>query len=155
MALLKTLAPNVGEWWGDYAKQIQSYANKDSVVGTTWPLQVNILKGDKQPVEGIKPKEGTTGWSDTWMIASNAKNPNCMYLWMDHMMAPQTQALVAEGFGEAPVNLKACDLTSRPGPLHEVPRRRRVLVGRRLLLGHADRGLRRRGRHVRHAGGLA
>jgi putative spermidine/putrescine transport system substrate-binding protein len=111
VALLKRLAPNVGEWWGDYAKQIQSYANKDSVVGTTWPLQVNLLKADKQPVEGIKPKEGTTGWSDTWMIASNAQNPNCMYLWMDHMMAPKTQATVAEGFGEAPVNLKACELT--------------------------------------------
>jgi putative spermidine/putrescine transport system substrate-binding protein len=111
VALLKTLAPNVGEWWADYAKQIQSFANKDSVIGTTWPLQVNLLKADNQPVEGIKPKEGTTGWSDTWMIASNAANPNCMYLWMDHMMAPETQATVAEGFGEAPVNLKACDLT--------------------------------------------
>ena len=114
VALLKQLAPNVGEWWVDYAKQIQSYANKDSVIGTTWPLQVNILKADNQAVEGIKPKEGTTGWSDTWMIASKAQNPNCMYLWMDHMMAPKTQATVAEGFGEAPVNLKACDLTKNP-----------------------------------------
>jgi putative spermidine/putrescine transport system substrate-binding protein len=114
VALLKTLAPNVGEWWTDYAKQIQSFANKDSVAGTSWPLQVQLLKTDKQPVEGIKPKEGTTGWSDTWMIASNAANPNCMYLWMDHMMAPKTQATVAEGFGEAPANLKACDLTKNP-----------------------------------------
>jgi putative spermidine/putrescine transport system substrate-binding protein len=114
VALLKTLAPNVGEWWIDYAKQIQSFANKDSVVGTTWPLQVQLLGADNQPVESIKPKEGTTGWSDTWMIASNAQNPNCMYLWMDHMMAPKTQATVAEGFGEAPANLKACDLTKNP-----------------------------------------
>jgi putative spermidine/putrescine transport system substrate-binding protein len=114
VALLKKLAPNVGEWWVDYAKQIQSFANKDSVVGTTWPLQVQLLKADDQPVEGIKPKEGTTGWSDTWMIASNAKNPNCMYLWMDHMMSPKTQATVAEGFGEAPANLKACELTKNP-----------------------------------------
>ena len=83
-------------------------------IGTTWPLQVTLLTGDKQPVEGIKPKEGTTGWSDTWMIASNASNPNCMYLWMDHMMAPKTQATVAEGFGEAPANLKACELTKNP-----------------------------------------
>jgi putative spermidine/putrescine transport system substrate-binding protein len=112
--LLKGLAPNVGEWWVDYAKQIQSFANKDSVAGTTWPLQVQLLQADKQPVEGIKPKEGTTGWSDTWMIASKAQNPNCMYLWMDHMMAPKTQATVAEGFGEAPANLKACDLTKDP-----------------------------------------
>ena len=84
------------------------------MIGTTWPLQVNLLKADDQPVEGIKPTEGTTGWSDTWMIASNAANPNCMYLWMDHMMAPEAQAIVAEGFGEAPVNLKACELTKNP-----------------------------------------
>jgi len=109
--LLKGLAPNVGEWWADYAKQIQSYANEDVVIGTTWPYQINTLKADKKPVEGIKPKEGTTGWSDTWMIYSKSKHPNCMYLWMNHMISPEAQAAVAEGFGEAPVNLKACALT--------------------------------------------
>jgi putative spermidine/putrescine transport system substrate-binding protein len=117
--LLKGLAPNVGEWWADYAKQIQSYANKDVVVGTTWPYQVNVLKADNQPVEGVKPTEGTTGWSDTWMIYSNAQNPNCMYLWMDHMISPEAQALVAEGFGEAPINLKACELTKNPNHCEE------------------------------------
>jgi putative spermidine/putrescine transport system substrate-binding protein len=110
--LLKSLKPNVGEWWGDYAKQIQSYANKDDVVGTTWPYQENILKADKQPVQAIKPKEGTTGWSDTWMIYSKAAHPNCMYLWMNYIESPQAQAKVAEFFGEAPANLKACALTT-------------------------------------------
>jgi putative spermidine/putrescine transport system substrate-binding protein len=93
-------------------KQIQSYANKDVVVGTTWPYQENILAADKKPVKAIKPKEGTTGWSDTWMIYSKAAHPNCMYLWMNYIDSPQAQAKVAEWFGEAPANLKACPLTT-------------------------------------------
>ena len=116
--LLKEQAPNVGEYWpGDVAKQVQSFTNSDSVVGTTWPYQVNLLEGATPPVpvKAIKPKEGTTGWSDTWMIYSEAANPNCMYLWMDYIISPEAQAQVAEGFGEAPVNAKACALTKDKG----------------------------------------
>ena len=112
--LLKKQRPMIGEYWpGDVAKQVQSFTNKNSVVGTTWPYQVNLLQGAKPPVpvKAIKPKEGTTGWSDTWMIYSKAKNPNCMYLWMDYIISPAAQAKVSEFFGEAPINLKACDLT--------------------------------------------
>ena len=110
--LLKKQAPNVGEYWpGDVAKQIGSYTNGDSVVGTTWPYQYVNLTKENVPVAIVKPKEGTTGWSDTWMVSSSAANPNCMYLWMNHMGSPEAQAAVAEGFGEAPANLKACELT--------------------------------------------
>jgi putative spermidine/putrescine transport system substrate-binding protein len=114
VALLKQQAPNVGEYWpGDVAKQVQSFTNGNSVVGTTWPYQVNLLQAAKPPVpvKAVKPKEGTTGWSDTWMIYSKAKHPNCMYLWMDYIISPEAQAKVAESFGEAPVNTKACSLT--------------------------------------------
>ena len=112
--LLKKQAPYVGEYWpADVAMQIGSFTNGDSVVGTTWPYQYVQLTGANPPVpvKAIKPKEGTTGWSDTWMVYSKAAHPNCMYLWMDHMISPEAQAAVAEGFGEAPANLKACDLT--------------------------------------------
>ena len=56
------------------------------------------------PVKAIKPKEGTTGWSDTWMISSKAKNPNCMYAWMDYIISPVANAQATVWFGEAPVS---------------------------------------------------
>ncbi|HEY3051114.1 MAG TPA: ABC transporter substrate-binding protein [Gaiellaceae bacterium] len=111
--LLKKQAPEVSDYWpGDVAKQVQAFTNKDAVVGTTWPYQVNLLEDAKVPVKAVKPKEGTTGWSDTWMIYSKAEHPNCMYLWMNYIISPEAQAKVAESFGEAPVNPKACALTT-------------------------------------------
>jgi putative spermidine/putrescine transport system substrate-binding protein len=112
--VLKKQRPLIGEYWTDAAKQITAFTNKDEVLGTTWQYQVNTLEGAKPPVpvKAILPKEGSTGWSDTWMISSSAKHPNCMYKWMNHIASPQAQALVAEWFGEAPANPKACDLTS-------------------------------------------
>ena len=52
------------------------------------------------------PKEGATGWSDTWMLSSKAKHPNCMLKWMNWIETPKAQAQVAEWFGEAPANLE-------------------------------------------------
>ena len=125
---------------------MQAFTNKDAVVGTTWPYQVNLLEQAKVPVKAVKPKEGTTGWSDTWMIYAKAQHPNCMYLWMNYIISPEAQAKVAESFGEAPVNPKACALTTDKQLLRKVPRPGRVLVEGRLLLDDPDRGLRRRPR---------
>ena len=48
------------------------------------------------------------------MISSEAEHPNCMYMWMDHIISPEANAAVAEWFGEAPSNEKSCaDRTCR------------------------------------------
>ncbi len=106
--LLKQQNENVGEYWSDYSKQIQAFANGDTTVGTTWPYQYLALKAEGENVKTTIPDEGSTGWSDTWMISSEAENPNCTYLWFNHILEPQVQADVAEWFGEAPANSKAC-----------------------------------------------
>ncbi len=110
--LLKAQKANVGEYWSDYLKEISSFKSGDTVVGTSWQVILNIAAGEGVTVEGTKPKEGATGWSDTWMIGAKAKNPNCAYLWMNHIISPEANAGVAEWFGEAPANAKSCDLTA-------------------------------------------
>jgi putative spermidine/putrescine transport system substrate-binding protein len=116
--LLKQQRPNIGEYWdgATYAKQVTSFKSGESTVGTTWQYMVNLMAAEKPPVpvKAIVPKEGTTGWSDTWMISSKAANPNCMYLWMDYIISPEANAKVAEWFGEAPSNAKSCELTTDP-----------------------------------------
>jgi len=111
--LLKQQKAIVGEYWSDAAKQIQSFAGGNSTAGTTWQYQVNQLEGAKPPapVDGTLPVEGSTGWSDTWMIASKAAHPNCMYLWMNYIISPEANAKATEYFGEAPVTKEACSLT--------------------------------------------
>jgi putative spermidine/putrescine transport system substrate-binding protein len=106
--LLKQQRANIGEYWSDYTKEQSAFANGDSTVGTTWQVIANLLEGDKVPIKTTLPKEGATGWSDTWMISSKAKHPNCMYMWMDWIISPSANAQVAEWFGEAPSNAKAC-----------------------------------------------
>ena len=112
--LLKEQRPNVGEYWSDALKQISAFSGGDDVVGTTWQYQYFALKGKGQPVaaspasQGFVPKEGATGWSDTWMISSQAAHPNCMYKWMNFIVSPKANAEVAQYFGEAPAQSKAC-----------------------------------------------
>lgn len=115
--LLKEQRPNVGEYWSEATKQISAFAGGDSTVGTTWQYQYFLLQEEGEPVaaspasQGFLPSEGATGWSDTWMISSEAKHPNCMYKWMDWIVSPKANAQVAEYFGEAPAQTLACDQT--------------------------------------------
>jgi putative spermidine/putrescine transport system substrate-binding protein len=110
--LLKSQREHVGEYWSDYLKQIQSFTNGDSVIGTSWQVIVSLAQADKVPVEAILPSEGATGWSDTWMISSKTEHPNCAYAWMDHIISPEANDAVAEWFGEAPSNAKACEIAT-------------------------------------------
>jgi putative spermidine/putrescine transport system substrate-binding protein len=110
--LLKQQRQNIGEYWSDATKQMQAFQSGSTVAGTTWQYQANVLAGEKAPVETTLPQEGSTGWSDTWMISSKAKHPNCMYLWMDHIISPEANAKATEYFGEAPSSKAACALTA-------------------------------------------
>jgi putative spermidine/putrescine transport system substrate-binding protein len=109
--LLKKQRENIGEYWSDYVKTGQSFETGNTVVGTTWQVIVNAMaKGT--PVKAIMPSEGATGWSDSWMISSSAKSPNCAYQWLNYIDGPEANAKAVEYFGEAPVTQDACQYTS-------------------------------------------
>jgi putative spermidine/putrescine transport system substrate-binding protein len=116
VSLLKQQKANIGEYWADYTKEVQAFESGTSVVGTTWQVIANTIDADgKLKVQTVLPKEGATGWSDTWMISAKAKHPNCMYEWMNYIVSPSVNAQVAEYFGEAPAQTLACQHTSDKG----------------------------------------
>jgi putative spermidine/putrescine transport system substrate-binding protein len=119
VALLKTQKTLIGKYWGTSQEEIDGFANGDMVVGTAWQYQVNTINaagGDQ--MAAVLPKEGATGWSDTWMIASKAAHPNCMLKWMDYIISPKANADVTVYYGEAPVSAPACAEAEKQSPGH-------------------------------------
>ena len=116
IALLEDLDANDPLYWGSAADQIASFDSGDVTVGTTWQYQVNNITG--ATVESTLPEEGSTGWSDTWMMYSEAEHPNCMLMWMDHMMSPEASAQATVWFGEAPTSEAACEAAEELSPGH-------------------------------------
>ena len=112
--LMKQQRPIIGEYWSDYLKEQDAFIKGSLVLGTTWQITTQGVQADKTapPVDAVIPSEGATAWSDSWMVAAHAKHPNCAYKWINWITKPDIQAQVAEYFGEAPANLKACDLTT-------------------------------------------
>jgi putative spermidine/putrescine transport system substrate-binding protein len=112
--LMKVQRPIIGEYWSDYLKEQEAFTKGSLVLGTTWQITTNGVQADKTspPVDAIIPKEGSTAWSDSWMIDAKAKHPNCAYMWINWITKPDIQSQVATYFGEAPANLKACSLIS-------------------------------------------
>ncbi|MEI7754797.1 MAG: ABC transporter substrate-binding protein [Actinomycetota bacterium] len=110
VSLLKDQRGLIGEYWSNYAVSQGAFTQGSIVLGTTWQVIYNLAAVDNAKLATVLPKEGATGWSDTWMVAAKAKHPNCMYMWMDYITSPEAQAQVAYWFGEAPANPKACAL---------------------------------------------
>ena len=82
-------------------------------IAAGWPYQVSALKGVNFPIGAVIPKEGVTGWADTWMLAAKAPHPNCAYMWMRYISTPQVQAEQAVSYGETPDNKLACPLMDK------------------------------------------
>jgi putative spermidine/putrescine transport system substrate-binding protein len=113
VALLKKQRVLIKKYWALASDEIDLFKNGDAVIGATWPYQTNTLIGEKVPVKDLIPKEGATGWADTWMLSAKAKHPNCSYMWLKWISTPKVQAQQAIYFGETPANPKACPIMNK------------------------------------------
>jgi putative spermidine/putrescine transport system substrate-binding protein len=111
--LLRSQRPLIKKYWSLASDEIDLFKNGDAVVGASWPYQTITLQDSGAPVRDLIPREGATGWADTWMLSANARNPNCAYKWMQWVSTPRVQAQQAISFGETPANLKACSFMDR------------------------------------------
>jgi len=106
--LIKKQKPLVKKYWGLSSDEVSLFKNGDTWIGASWPVTTGTLKAAKVPVKEIIPKEGATGWLDTWMLSAKAKHPNCAYKWYSYISSPKVQAMQAVTWGETPVNKLAC-----------------------------------------------
>ncbi|WP_413531273.1 putative ABC transporter substrate-binding protein YdcS [Rahnella inusitata] len=102
LKLLRGQHPLIHRYWHDASVQMSDFKNEGVVASSSWPYQANALKGEKQPIATVFPKEGVTGWADTTMLAADAEHPNCAYQWMNWSLEPKVQGDVAAWFGSVP-----------------------------------------------------
>jgi putative spermidine/putrescine transport system substrate-binding protein len=108
VALLKQQQPLVKKYWALASQEITLFQSNTTDVGAAWPYQTNTLRAAHAAVADTIPSEGATGWADSWMLATNAPDPNCAYKWMQWVTTPKVQAEQAIYFGETPANKLAC-----------------------------------------------
>jgi putative spermidine/putrescine transport system substrate-binding protein len=106
--LLRGQRKLVGKYWHDAFVQIDDFTNEGVVASSSWQFMANILKSKNRPVATVVPTEGATGWADSTMMHSEAKNPNCAYMWMEHSLNPKLQGDLAAWFGSVPSVPAAC-----------------------------------------------
>jgi putative spermidine/putrescine transport system substrate-binding protein len=108
ISLLKRQKPLIKKYWVLASDEIDLFKNGDAVIGASWPLQTATLDAAKAPVKDLIPKEGATGWLDTWMVSAKTKNLDCAYKWLAWISTPKVQAEQAVYYQETPVNKLAC-----------------------------------------------
>jgi putative spermidine/putrescine transport system substrate-binding protein len=104
--LLKQQNGIIGEYWSDAVAQITSFVGGNTVVGTSWEILKKFAAQDN--LKTTLPKEGSTGWYDTWLLSSTSPNSNCAYAWIDYTSQASVNGAIAMNFGMAPANIAFC-----------------------------------------------
>ncbi|AFZ30976.1 extracellular solute-binding protein family 1 [Gloeocapsa sp. PCC 7428] len=114
------LRPQVRKFWNSQGELAQLFLNKEIALAWGWPVAIEELKRANFPVAATIPQEGTTGWSDSWMMIKNSPNQDIAYAWMDYMLTGTAQKQMTEITGYWPVSSQILPLltTEQQAELH-------------------------------------
>jgi spermidine/putrescine-binding protein len=101
--------PLVRAYWALGGELADYFANGEVVIADAWPYVTIGAKAGGAQVAEVWPSEGVTGWSDSWMITSGAKNVDLCYKWIDYMLGPDGQMGVLQGNNYAITNKKVIE----------------------------------------------
>jgi putative spermidine/putrescine transport system substrate-binding protein len=110
VALLRRQRQLVTRYWQFASEQILDFRTAAAVVGASWPYQRQVLTAQDVPVGRRVPREGATAWADSWLLAKQARHPNCAYLWLRHVLTADVQSAQSLLLRESPVNRGACPI---------------------------------------------
>ncbi len=110
--ILRLQSPYVSEYWSDPADVGRLFRSGRALAGLARQSVVAELEaapGPGGPISATRPREGSLGESPAWMVAAEARHPNCMYAWLERALDPEVNADVAEATDVAPSVESACD----------------------------------------------
>lgn len=113
LRILRLQHPYVNAYWRDPETVREAFLAGDASAGLAPTAVVGDLTerpGDLGPVGSVRPREGSLGVSPAWMLAADAKHPNCMYRFMRRALDPAVNARVALDNDLAPATPEACEV---------------------------------------------
>jgi putative spermidine/putrescine transport system substrate-binding protein len=113
VALLSRQRPLVASYWRYATDEVSLFEDGRAWLGPGWSWQAERLAEKKLTVRTVLPREGVTGWVDSWMLAAGAKHPRCAYAWLRWISQPAVQAELAVDFGGSPASRLACGYMER------------------------------------------
>lgn len=106
-AIIDQVGPNVLAWEPSPGKMTELFQNGDAILGVWGSGRVEALKETGFPVEFVYPQEGTmvllTG---VCPVAGRAENNPVAQAFIQYLVSPEIQALLADGQAWGPVNSK-------------------------------------------------
>jgi putative spermidine/putrescine transport system substrate-binding protein len=109
-SVLSAQRPLIRTYWTSAGEFDQLFKSGEVVAGAGWPLMTVQLKAAGVPVADTVPKQGATGWADTWMLSTHSSHVACAYAWMNYALSPRVQKKVVAVTDYSPANLKTAKL---------------------------------------------